>query len=55
MVQRWSEVLEFWFGTERPIFWNTGLWWRATREQDWNIREEFETLLHAAGNGELDD
>jgi len=55
MLQRWSEVLDFWFGTERPIYWNSGLWWRATTEQDWNIRAKFEDLLHAAGNGELDD
>jgi len=50
----WSEVLEFWFGTERPIYWNSRLWWRATREQD-NIRDKFEDLLQAAGRSELDD
>ena len=54
MLQRWSEVLDFWFGTERPIYWNSGLWWRATREQDWKIRDKFEDLLLAAGNGELE-
>jgi len=55
MKHRWSEVLEFWFGTERPIYWNSGLWWRATREQDLTIRQKFEDMLKAAGNGELDD
>jgi len=53
MLQRWPEVLEFWFGTENPIYWNSGLWWRATKEQDRNIRNKFEDLLQTAANGEL--
>jgi len=51
---RWSEVLDFWFGTETPIPWNSRLWWRPSKEDDWNIRQRFEYLLKAASRGELD-
>jgi len=54
MQSRWPEILEFWFGTETPIQWNSSLWWRPTKEDDWNIRQRFEYLLKAASRGELD-
>ncbi|MGK7294779.1 MAG: DUF924 family protein [Candidatus Wenzhouxiangella sp. M2_3B_020] len=61
-MSEYQAVLDFWFGEDADrkrgseiAGVQSGLWWGKNPDTDREMRERFEPLVHAAGNGKLDD